>query len=154
MLKQRSMRWLLLAAVASALMVLGLARFGGAEDGASHASPAVPGNGVVAYYFHTNFRCSTCRKLESLSRRALESGFGKQLGSGELAFRVVNVEAQGNKHFVKDFQLVTKSLVLVEYRGGKVVRSKTLPKIWQLVRDRDAFIHYVQNETRAFLGER
>ncbi len=150
---QRSMRWLLVAAVAPALLMLGLARLGGANDGASHAAPAVPDNGVVAYYFHTTLRCSTCRKLEALSKEAISSGFAKELGSGRLAFQVVNVETPGTKHFVKDFQLVTKSLVLVEYKNGKVVRWKNLPKIWQLVRDRDAFIRYVQDNARVFLGE-
>lgn len=112
-----------------------------------------PGTEVVAYYFHGQFRCSTCRKLEALSKEAISSGFAKELGSGRLAFRVVNVETPDTEHFVRDFQLVTKSLVLVEYRDGNVVRWKNLPKIWQLVRDREAFIRYVQEETRAFLGE-
>lgn len=113
-----------------------------------------PGTKVVAYYFHGQFRCATCRKLEALSKEAISSGFAQELGSSRLAFRVVNVETPDTEHFVKDFQLVTKSLVLVEYKDGKVVRWKNLPKIWQLVRDREEFIRYVQGETRAFLGER
>lgn len=146
--------------MATTLVVLGFALLSLARQHPS--TPAEPGasgraapsrDGVVAYYFHTTFRCSTCRKLEALSREALESGFAEELASGRLALRVVNVEDPGNGNFVQDFQLVTKSLVLVEYRDGKVVRWKNLPEIWRLVRNRDAFIRYVQEETRAFLGE-
>jgi len=144
-------KWFLLCAVALALAVLSMARFGGADDGATPS--ATPHDGVVAYYLHTTFRCSTCRKLEALSGEAISSGFPRELQSGRLVFRVVNVEDPGYEHFVKDFQLVTKSLVLVEYKDGRVVRWKNLPKIWQLVRDRDAFISYVQDQTRSFLRE-
>ena len=126
-----------------------------AGDGGPGAEEAVmaPPSGVVAYYFHGKLRCSTCRKLEALSREAITTGFAKDLDSGKLAFMVVNVETPETEHFVQDFQLTNKSLVLVEYRDGTVVRWKNLPKIWQLVRDPEAFVRYVQEETRTFLGE-
>jgi len=142
---------LLAGAAALALSVLAFITFAQAGSQAPQDAASAPSSGVVAYYFHGEFRCSTCRKLEALSKEAISSGFAKELASGKLAFRVVNVETPDTGHFVKDFQLTTKSLVLVEYRDGKVVRWKNLPKIWQLVRNRDAFIRYVQEETRAFL---
>ncbi len=148
----RSNRSLSLAIVAAAAAILVVAPLLSGAGGPAARESAAPRDGVVAYYLHTTFRCSTCRKLEVLSREALEAGFAEELGSGRLAFRVVNVEEPGNEHFTQDFQLVTKSLVLVEYRNGAVVRWKNLPKIWQLVRDRDACLRYVQDETRAFLG--
>lgn len=66
---------------------------------------------------------------------------------------MVNTDEPENKHFIEDFQLVTKSVVLAEYHDGKIVRSKNLDKVWQLVRNKDDFIEYVQNEAGAFLGE-
>ena len=32
------------------------------------SNPRVPGRTVMAYYFHGNFRCQTCRKIETFSR--------------------------------------------------------------------------------------
>ena len=110
-------------------------------------------NAVVAYYFHGNKRCSTCRKLEAYSEEAVTGGFASELDSGELVWRVVNTDDAANAHFVTDFELVTKSVVLVEYRDGEVVRWKNLKLVWQLVRDKDGFITYVREATEDFLVE-
>ena len=110
-------------------------------------------NAIVAYYFHGNKRCSTCRKLEAYSEEAITGGFTSELESGELEWRVVNTDEDGNAHFVTDFELVTKSVVLVEYRDGEVVRWKNLKLVWQLVGDQDGFLRYVRDETRDFLAE-
>jgi hypothetical protein len=106
----------------------------------------------VAYYFHGNVRCATCRKLEAYSGEAIAGGFPAELASGRLAWRVVNTDEPENAHFVNDFELVSKSLVLVEYHDGEVTRFQNLTLIWQLVRDKDGFIKYVRDATREFLG--
>ena len=109
-------------------------------------------DGVVAFYFHGNVRCATCKKIEAYSDEAVHSGFAESLEDGALAWRVVNIDEPENRHFVQDFQLVTRSVVLAEYRDGRVVRWENLDKVWQLVRSKDSFVDYVQNETREFLG--
>jgi hypothetical protein len=121
---------------------------GEAEATASHAD-----NAVVAYYFHGNKRCSTCRKLEAYSAEAINGGFAAELESGGLEWRVVNTDDKENAHFITDFELVTKSVVLAEYRDGKVVRFKNLKLVWQLVGDEDGFVRYIRDETRDFLAE-
>ena len=60
------------------------------------------------------------------SEEAIRGGFADELASGRLAWRVVNIDEPENKHFVQDFELVTKSLVLVEYQDGKVTRCENL----------------------------
>jgi len=109
-------------------------------------------DGVVAMYFHGNARCATCRKIEAYADEAIAQGFVDELESGRLTWRVVNIDESANKHFIKDFQLVTRSVVLVEYRDGKVLRWENLDKVWQLVRSKDRFVSYVDGETREFLG--
>lgn len=83
------------------------------------SEPSVSGRTLVAYYFHGNFRCQTCRKIEALSREAVESGFPEDLKAGRLEWRVINVEEPGNEHFIQDYQLFSKSLVLVAKEGSK-----------------------------------
>jgi hypothetical protein len=112
---------------------------------------AVPN--VVAYYFHGNVRCKTCRTIEAYAEEAITQGFPDEMASGRLAWRVVNVDEPENQHFVEDLQLVTRSVVLVETKDGEAVRWQSLDKVWQLVRDKDAFVAYVRDATRQFLGE-
>jgi hypothetical protein len=114
---------------------------------------AAPAHRVLAYYFHSTQRCASCRRIEAWSREALEGAFPEELGDGRLVWLPVNIDEKENKHFVKDYQLFTKSLVLVDERGGDAARWKNLPRVWQLLRDQDGFFRYVREETDAFLAE-
>jgi len=108
---------------------------------------------VIAYYFHGNYRCQTCTTLERLSRQAINEKFANELKSGQLEFKSVNVDESPNQHFIADFGLYTKSLVLVEMKDGRVARHKNLGKIWTLWRDEPAFEKYVQDEVSAFMKD-
>jgi hypothetical protein len=119
---------------------------------AQESAADVSADGVVAFYFHGNVRCATCKKIEAYADEAVHSGFPEALDEGALTWRVVNVDDEGNQHFIQDFQLVTRSVVLAEFRGGKVVRWQNLDKVWQLVRDKERFVDYIQDETIEFLG--
>jgi len=98
----------------------------------------------IAYYFHGTARCYTCKKIEAYSEEAIKSGFPTELKDGKLEWLVVNVEEKSNQHFIQDYQLYTKSLVLAQYRNGSQVKWKNLDKIWGNVRDKDVFIKYVR----------
>lgn len=127
----------------------------GRETGLLSSSPSPAGAaaeaGRVVYYFHGNRRCTTCQRIEAYTATAVQSGFTRQLEDGRLAWRVVNVDEPANAHFVEDFELVTRSVVLAEFIDGECVRWRNLPDVWDLVGDEGAFIAYVQDETRAFL---
>jgi hypothetical protein len=108
---------------------------------------------VIAYYFHGTFRCTTCRTIEEYSHDAIQAYFAKELGNGRLEFRPVNVEEPGNKHFIQDYQLVTRSLVLSLLSDGREKKWKNLADVWKLVRDKDKFFQYVKDEVEKFLQE-
>jgi len=108
---------------------------------------------VIAYYFHGTFRCSTCRTIEEYSHDAIQTYFAKELGNRRLEFRPVNVEEPENKHFIQDYQLVTRSLVLSLVSDGKEKKWKNLPDVWTLVKDKDKFFQYVKNEVEGLLKE-
>jgi hypothetical protein len=136
----------LLAAVALASSL----GFGPSEGRAQEASA---GGTVTAYYFHGTFRCPMCHKLETYAKESIESNFKDALASGKLSFKVVNVEDKGNEHFMTDYQLYTKSVVLSLTKDGKEVRSRNLDKIWEYVRNKDRYENYVRDEVAAFLKE-
>lgn len=116
------------------------------------AAEGAAADGFVVFYFHGNVRCATCKKIEAYADEAIHSGLAESLEDGALAWRVVNIDEPENRHFVQDFQLLTRSVVLAEFRGGEVIRWENLDKVWQLVRSKDLFVDYVQSETRTFIG--
>jgi len=125
-------------AVAAALNLFGIAPAGHCADTPDE---------IIAYYFHGDVRCPTCRKLEEYSREAVQA---KEPGQ-KVEFRAVNVDQKENEHFMTDYKLYTKSLVLSRMRDGKEVRSKNLTKIWEYVRDRKKFLGYVSSELDDFM---
>jgi hypothetical protein len=108
---------------------------------------------VVSYYFHGNMRCMTCRTIEAYTKEAIDTKFTEALKDGHLEWQVINVDESGNEHFVKDFQLVTRSVVIAEIVDGKRTRWKNLQRVWDLVRNKPAFLKYIQDETRAYLED-
>jgi hypothetical protein len=112
-----------------------------------------PGNKVIAYYFHGNFRCPTCIMMEKYSREAIGTNLKGALDSGELEFKAVNVDERANEHFIKDYKLYTKSLILSLVKDGNEIKSKNLDRIWEYVRNKEKFIAYVTSEVSNFLRE-
>jgi hypothetical protein len=107
---------------------------------------------VIAYYFHTNARCSTCIKIEQFSKEAIEQGFPHELKNGKLEMRIVNYEEPQNRHFITDYKLVSKSLVLVNLVNKKQTKWTNLKMVWQLTGRKDAFLNYVRKEVRGYLA--
>lgn len=130
---------------------------GGAETTAANASTSNPSpdktetSKIVVYYFHGNARCVTCREIEARSHEAVQAGFADALKDGRVEWRLVNIEEPANEHFVQDFQLSTRSLVLERVVNGERKDWKNLERVWELVRgDKAEFIRYVQGEITAF----
>lgn len=121
------------------------------DSPASSTSNATNGCKVIAYYFHGNFRCATCRKIEAYTQEAIARDFVNDLKDGELDWRVVNIDKPENEHFIQDYQLTTRSFVLVETINGKQKKWKNLNRIWNLVRNKTEFQQYIRDETKAFL---
>lgn len=117
-----------------------------AQDSLSHK--------IVAYYFHGTRRCPSCMKIEAYSQEAVQTGFAEDLKSGKLEWRVVNTDDSPNEHYLKDYQLYTKSLVLSHIENGKETAWKNLEKVWEFLGDKEAFVKYVQDEVRLMAQEK
>jgi len=110
-------------------------------------------NKTIVQYFHGNSRCVTCRTIEALTREALETEFSQELRSGKLEFIAINLDEPSNWHFVDDYQLATRTVVIANLKNGKQADWKRLDEVWNLVRDRDSFLNYVKTETKSLMGQ-
>lgn len=106
---------------------------------------------AVVYYFYTDTRCSSCKTLEAYTREAVAARLAAGYKDWKIEFRGVNVDEEPNKHFVQDYWLNSKSVVVQKYAGGKALNWSRLDKVWQLLGDKDAFMNYVADETRKLL---
>jgi hypothetical protein len=110
-------------------------------------------DGYKVYYLHGNVRCPTCRTIEATAQEAVETGFADELKNGQIQWQVINYESPGNEHFTKDYEVVAPTVVLAKHVAGKQTAWKALPEVWELVDDKRAFISFVQNSLREFMGQ-
>jgi hypothetical protein len=108
---------------------------------------------MIAYYFHVTVRCITCRTIESYSMEAIDRGFPEELKKKVIEWRPVNVQLVENRHFIQDYRLFTRSLVLVKVKDGKQVEWRNLEKVWDLVGNKEAFLRYVRANVTTYLGD-
>ncbi len=101
---------------------------------------------VRAVYYTFGKRCTTCLRMETWAREAVEQNFAQELGQGVLRFETQEADADT----VRQHGLTTKSLLL--HRSGAAPRTVNLTRIWELSRDEAAFKDYVAGEIRAFLN--
>ena len=106
---------------------------------------------VAAYYLHGTGRCAKCIKFEEYSDEVIRTDFAEALKKGTLEWHILNTDKAEHEHFVEDFQMVTKGVVVAEVVDGKVKRYKNLDKIWSLVKDKDEFQDYIRSEVEAYI---
>jgi hypothetical protein len=110
---------------------------------------------LIVYYFHGTFRCASCSKIEELTNEVLLETFGADLKNGVVEWKPTNVETPANQHFVQDYKLYTKSVIVSEVAQGKEQRWKNLARVWELVHNEKAFKEYIRKEIAAYLeGQR
>jgi hypothetical protein len=108
---------------------------------------------INVYYFFTNVRCSRCYAFEKFTKEALERYFTPELNSGKIIFKPLNIDQKENQHFMKEYQLYTKAVVISMVNGDKEIKHKNLPKIWEYVGDKEKFYNYIKTETNQYLEE-
>lgn len=113
--------------------------------------PQTDASRYVAYYFFTNKRCGPCIRIEQWSQEAITQSFKEDIQSGKLQWQALNVEKAENAHYIKDFQLYTKSVIIAEYNADKLVRWNNLKDVWKLYRNEEKYFDYVVRETRSFM---
>jgi len=146
---------LLVFAAGSLVYLVAAEAFKGDEpaDPSGTASTPLPDDAVVVTYFLTNVRCPACLKIEAYTKEAVETGFADALADGRLVWRTINTDEPGNEHYLDDYQLGFKSVVVSVRRGGSEVTWKNLEAIWDEVGVKDDFLAYIRAEVAAALDE-
>jgi len=139
----------------SAIMVAGFALAG--PEGLTRdldLLPAAPPPDFVVYYFHNHIRCEACRSMETMAAETVDYDFIDAVTAGRLVMREVDVQDEGNEHFVAEFELDGPTLILTQQdTTGRVLTWKNLDRIWELVDQPVAYRKYVRENLQAFMAE-
>ncbi|MCK5296576.1 MAG: hypothetical protein KAJ75_06775 [Alphaproteobacteria bacterium] len=100
----------------------------------------------AVYYFHGNRRCFTCSVMEKYSRSVYEEHF-----KDKVDFKMVNIDQRENKHFISDYNMPFRTVVLVKVKDGKENGYKVLHETWQYIRKEQAFKNYLKKQIEGFL---
>ncbi len=115
------------------------------------ASPKKGGTLVVYYFYHVP-RCTSCIAIESQTEATLRDQFSKELESGRMQWKTINVGETKNAHFERDYRLESSSVVLVHVVKGKRGAWKLLDKIWDIgLKDKAGVSAYITEEVKAAL---
>lgn len=106
---------------------------------------------AIVYYFHGTRRCVTCRTIESYIAESLKTYFSDDLAAGTLSWEPINVDEPWNNHFIEEYNITTSTAVIADMRDAEKARYKKLDRVWELVRDKPAFMEYIRSETESFL---
>lgn len=99
---------------------------------------------VNVYYFYGSPRCITCKKMEAYTKSAVDSMKDKNI-----IYKPINIDEKSNKHFVKKYNLYTKTVILSKVNNGKEA-SKNLDKIWLKVKNEKDYKNYIIKEIKEF----
>ncbi len=139
------------ALAAMLILVLGLLSAHTFADDSSTAAADSSSKQFIAYYFHNEYRCPSCIKIEKWSHETLQASFSDALKTGTLEWKPINTDLPANKHYEEDYQLYTKSLIISEIKNDKEVKWKNLEKVWHYLGNEKKFKNYVLTELNTFM---
>ncbi len=115
--------------------------------------PGAISSKIIVYYFYGTHRCPSCILVERLSQEVVEEYFVNEIKEGILEYKALNVERPENHHYIKEYALYTRSLIVALYKNGRQEKWKNLIGVWYYLRNKEMFYQYVKSEIEAFLEE-
>jgi len=76
-----------------------------------------------------------------------------ELDADRIGFRAINIDEPEQAHYVQDFQLTMRTVVLVAEVAGKVVRWKRLDECWDRFDDPEDYTDYLRRSLGRFRDE-
>lgn len=145
---KRIFRYILFAFVGVSIVYMGYREVMGGPRSADTGSTA--NHAMIVYYFSEGKECSTCEQIEEVGHAIVREEFADEIEAGDVAWRVVDMDTPGNQHYATQYNLYTKSIVLVAYKDGEEIAWQNLEKVWDYVYDEAKLSDYVREEAKAF----
>ncbi len=124
------------------------------RDNSSTASAAKPVGSqatvVRVYYMHTTFRCSTCNKIERMTKDLLKTHYADAMANGRIEFE--SVDFQNNAKLTEQFDIISSCVVVTLVVDGKIIKHQRLDEVWTLLATPDKFNAYISKAIDKYTG--
>lgn len=117
------------------------------------AASVVRPDGVTVIHFHGDKRCRTCIRIGDLAKKTVDEGFPDEEKARKVRWEQLNYDEAANAHYVKDYQLVSSTVVVTLWKNGKELKWNRLDEVWDYVGDEPAFRTYVAEGVRDLLNQ-
>lgn len=126
------------------------ADFQEAKD-ANNAITSKAKNKIEVIDFHTTHRCKTCLKIENSTKKVLQTEFSKEMKSGVLSFKTINIDKKENYAIAERFEAAGTALFLNVVKNGKEAHIDLTDFAFLKVFEDDAFYKELKAKINAQL---
>lgn len=98
---------------------------------------------VEVVYFHRSNRCNGCIYAEDATNYTIQTYFGAELASGELVFKVYDLQDEANAKSVEKYAAHSSSLFINEIKNG-TDQIEEITDIWTKLGRDEAFIEVIK----------
>lgn len=109
-----------------------------------------PAEKIQVFLFHNTERCYSCTTIGQFAKRTFEQEFPKELKSGKIEFREINIDLSENAELANKFKAAGSSLFINPIVDGKD-NIKEDTQVWRLVSDERVFIDYLSEKIKKLL---
>ncbi len=102
-------------------------------------------------YFHRTKRCPTCLKMGGYTEEAVTKGMAKEIKEGKVSLYFIDFQDEKNAAFTMAYSITGPTLIVAKASREKVAEYKELKEMWTKIRDKDAFLEYVQSNVRSYI---
>lgn len=106
---------------------------------------------VQVFLFHSTNRCYSCVTAGKYTKEILEQNFSRELESGKIEFREINVDLPENKELANKFKASGTAFFINQITEGRD-NIKEDAQIWRLVSNKDSFANYLSNRLNGILN--
>jgi len=133
------------------ILLLGILSFN-AIFYAQNVKKITPNTKLLIYYFHVTHRCNTCIKIESVTKKILETYYADELKKGVIIFQAFNCELPENKALVDKYQAYGATLALTPIVNGKEAGIEDLTSFaFSKINNEEVFTKELQEKINSYL---
>lgn len=141
-------KYFLLVFVLGALGVWAAKRFSPEPEAVVQASVSAPveQSGIQVTYFTTDVRCISCKTIEQLTLASVERLQQNPDLTGRVYFQTLNLDRPENRHFIEEYELSFKTVVVSHTDSDDVTHWIKLDDVWKNLQNPDAFHDLIETE--------